>query len=95
MHQVNLSAVFSSYNLNLNNYSVNSNVKDFCHSGHFFDRYVNSACCKAKPMLTMCVIKRQRKIHQKSPSSADNEQANLRMQKACYPHGPQALLASL
>ena len=95
MHQVNLSAVFSSYNLNLNNYSVNSNVKDLCHGGHFFDMRVNSACCKTKPLLTMCVIKRQRKNARKSPSSADNAKANLRTQKTCYPHGLQALFTSL
>ncbi|WP_443687036.1 hypothetical protein, partial [Phascolarctobacterium succinatutens] len=67
------------------------NVKDFCHKRHFFDIDVNSACSTAKPLLTVCVIKRQHKIHQKSPSSADTEKANLRMQKACYPHELQAL----
>lgn len=66
-------------------------MKDFCHSGQFLDICVNFACGKVKPLLTVCVIKRQHKIHKKSPSSADTEKANLRMQKACHPHELQAL----
>ncbi|WP_444340507.1 hypothetical protein, partial [Phascolarctobacterium succinatutens] len=65
--------------------------KDFCHSRQFLDKNMNCTHSKAKPLLTVCVIKRQHKIHQKSPSSADTEKANLRMQKACYPHELQAL----
>jgi len=78
------------YILYFNNYYKEENVKDFCHKGHFFDIDVNSACNTAKPLLTVCVIKRQRKHARKSPSSADTEKANLRMQKACHPHGLQA-----
>jgi hypothetical protein len=78
------------YILYFNNYYKEENVKDFCHKGYFFDIDVNSACNTAKPLLTVCVIKRQRKHARKSPSSADTEKANLRMQKACHPHGLQA-----
>ena len=53
------------YILYFNNYYKEENVKDFCHKGHFFDIDVNSACSKVKPLLTVCVIKRQHKIHQK------------------------------
>ncbi|WP_419084666.1 hypothetical protein, partial [Phascolarctobacterium succinatutens] len=60
--------------------------------GQFLDICVNFACSKVKPLLTVCVIKRQHKIHQKSLSSADTEKTNLRMQKACHPHGLQANL---
>lgn len=56
-------------------------MKDFCHSRHFFDIDVNSACSTAKPLLTVCVIKRQRKNARKSPSSADTMKANLRTAK--------------
>ncbi|WP_418305491.1 hypothetical protein, partial [Phascolarctobacterium succinatutens] len=61
------------------------NVKDFCHKGHFFDIDVNSACSTAKPLLTVCVIKRQRKNARKSPSSADTRKVNQRMPKGLQP----------
>ena len=87
-----MSAVFFSYNLNLNNYSINSNVKDFCHIGHFFDIRVNCARSKAKPLLTVCVIERQRKNARKSPSSADTAKANQRMQKGLQPSWAAGLI---
>lgn len=60
-------------------------MKDFCHKGHFFDIDVNSACSTAKPLLTMCVIKRQRKNARKSPSSEDTRKVNQRMPKGLQP----------
>lgn len=60
-------------------------MKDFCHKRHFFDIDVNSACTTAKPLLTVCVIKRQRKNARKSPSSADTRKVNQRMPKGLQP----------
>lgn len=60
-------------------------MKDFCHKGHFFDIDVNSACSTAKPLLTVCFIKRQRKNARKSPSSADTRKVNQRMPKGLPP----------
>ena len=60
-------------------------MKDFCHKRHFFDIDVNSACSTAKPLLTVCVVKRQRKNARKSPSSADTRKVNQRMPKGLQP----------
>ena len=60
-------------------------MKDFCHKRHFFDIDVNSACSTAKPLLTVCVIKRQRKNARKSPSSANTRKVNQRMPKGLQP----------
>ena len=67
-------------------------VKDFCHSGHFFDIHVNSACCKAKQPLTVYIMSGQHKICPKCPFQANTGKAKRRMQKACHPHGLQANL---
>ena len=60
-------------------------MKDFCHSGQFLDICVNFACSKVKPLLTVSVIKRQRKNARKSPSSADTRKVNQRMPKGLQP----------
>ena len=71
--------------LYFNNYYKEKNVKYFCHSRQFLDKNVNCTHSKAKPLLTVCVIKRQHKIHQKSPSSADTRKVNQRMPKGLQP----------
>jgi len=69
------------YILYFNNYYKEENVKDFCHGGHFFDIYVNSACSKAKPLLTVYIMSGHHKLYQKSPSQKNNAEANQRTQK--------------
>ena len=56
-------------------------MKDFCHSRQFLDKNVNCTHSKAKPLLTVCVIKRQRKNARKSPSSTDTRKVNQRTAK--------------
>lgn len=56
-------------------------MKDFCHSGHFFDIHVNSACCKAKHLLTVYIMNGQHKICPKCPSQANTGKAKRRTEK--------------
>lgn len=60
-------------------------MKDFCHNGHFFDIHVNSACCKAKPLLTVYIMSGQHKICPKCPSQANTGKAKWRTQKGLPP----------
>ena len=80
-HKVYLKALWILCILHLNYYSENSIVKDFCHSGHFFDIHVNYACCKAKPLLTVYIMNGQHKICPICPSQANTGKAKRRMQK--------------
>ena len=84
-HKVYLKALCILCILHLNYYSENSIVKDFCHNGHFFDIHVNSACCKAKPLLTMYIMSGQHKICPKCPSQANTGKAKQRTQKGLPP----------
>lgn len=56
-------------------------MKDFCHSGHFFDIHVNYACCKAKPLLTVYIMNGQHKICPICPSQANTGKAKRRTAK--------------
>lgn len=81
LHKVYLKSLCILCILHLNYYSENSIVKDFCHSGHFFDIHVNYACCKAKPLLTVYIMNGQHKICPICPSQANTGKAKRRTQK--------------
>lgn len=91
-HKVYLKALCILCILHLNYYSENSIVKDFCHSGHFFDIHVNYACCKAKPLLTVYIMNGQHKICPICPSQANTGKAKRRTQKDLPPSRAAGLI---
>lgn len=95
-HKVYLKALCILCILHLNYYSENSIVKDFCHNGHFFDIHVNSACCKAKHLLTVYIMNGQHKNCPKMSISGKHRQSKAaHRKKACHPLGLQAFFTSL